>query len=217
MQTEKASSAFSINDVGFSAIPRHFSNAAAETVARGPGPVSFSVCFNVLFINNTPPTNNSVTWSSLGGKLMLHLSCIIFFVHVLSYSEVRSPRLRVHSVHSCHIALRPAARWMPCAVTFSRAVTEPCAVKVVETSLGRSFSFGLHVGMRGSHTYFRWSAGSLDFIIESDGNEFSLVTNQKIFIKAHQLEYENCSVHRGKPVFVYLQTAVFFCVCAFKL
>lgn len=90
-------------------------------------------------------------------------------------------------------------------------------MKVVETSLGRSFSLGLHVGMRGSHTYFRWSAGSLDFIIDGDGNESSLVTNQKIFIKAHQLEYENCSVHRDKPLFVYLQAAVFFRVCASKL
>lgn len=136
MQTEKASSAFNKNHVGISASPRYFYNAAAaETVARGPGPVSFSFCFIVLFLHNTLSTNNNVTRSSLWGKLMLHPSCVFLCVHILSSSQVRSPRLWAHSVHSCHIALRSAARWMPCALTFSRAVTEPCVVNVVKTSL----------------------------------------------------------------------------------
>lgn len=78
MQAEKARSAFNKNDVGSCASVLLFSNAAAETVARGPGPVSVSFCFNVLLICNTPPTNNNVTWCSLGGKLMLHLSCVFF-------------------------------------------------------------------------------------------------------------------------------------------
>lgn len=90
MQSEKASSAFNNSDVGFSASPLHFSNAAAaETVARGPVPVSFSSCFNALFIHNTPPTNNNATWSSLWGKLMLHLGCVFFRAHFVLQSSTQ--------------------------------------------------------------------------------------------------------------------------------